>query len=132
MTNPILQAALDYRKAGLSPIPTSLKTKAPAVPWKIYQERQATETELREMFKTVEALGIITGAVSGNLEIQDFDNKAELFSAWAEIVNRDFLSGLSFSNHKAMAAILLIAVLSRQSQAMPNSLSVGLMLAIAS
>ncbi len=69
MVNPILQAALDYRKAGLSPIPTSRTTKAPTVPWKTYQERQATETELCELFKKADALGIVTGKVSGNLEL---------------------------------------------------------------
>ena len=34
-------------------------------------------------------MGIISGAVSGNLEILDFDNRAEMFSTWADIVNRE-------------------------------------------
>jgi hypothetical protein len=87
--SPILKAALEYLKANLSSIPTSTDTKAPTVPWKIYQERQATEDELCKLFKKTDALGIVTGKVSGNLELIDFDNKAELFQLWAEILNRE-------------------------------------------
>jgi hypothetical protein len=89
MANPILQAALNYRKAGLSTIPVFPETKTPIVPWKTYQERQPTEGELREMFKKAKAIGIVTGKVSGNLEVIDFDNKAELFPIWKEIVNQE-------------------------------------------
>jgi hypothetical protein len=89
MSNSILQAAIDYRKAGLSTIPTLPETKQPTVPWKDFQDRKPTEDELCEMFKKAKALGIVTGKVSGNMEILDFDNKAELFAVFAEIVNQE-------------------------------------------
>ena len=89
MANPMLQAALEYRKAGLSPIPADPQTKVPTVPWKSYQDQRATEAELRENFKNAKALGLVTGKVSGNLEGFDFDFKAELYEPWVALVERE-------------------------------------------
>ncbi|MGO9620725.1 MAG: DUF3987 domain-containing protein [Desulfobaccales bacterium] len=87
MTNPLCQAALICVGAGLSVIPTSLQTKAPVCEWKPYQTHLPTDSEIRGWFGKNKAMGIITGTVSGNLEILDFDNRAELFYAWADIVS---------------------------------------------
>jgi hypothetical protein len=88
---PLYSAAVRLVEADLSAIPTDPVTKAPVIPWKSYQTRLSTFGEVTLWFitKMYRALGIVCGAVSGNLEIEDFDNKAELFSAWAEIVKRE-------------------------------------------
>ncbi|MBX3009842.1 MAG: bifunctional DNA primase/polymerase, partial [Melioribacteraceae bacterium] len=51
--------------------------------WKVYQERLPTCEELRAWFgRRHSALCIVCGAVSGNLEMIDFDLGGEAFSAW--------------------------------------------------
>jgi len=83
-------AALLYRDARLSVIPVrSDGTKAPAVPsWKQYQTRIASQPELSEMMNHGRQVGVavICGAVSGNLEVIDFDQPGlfEQFVAVAE------------------------------------------------
>jgi hypothetical protein len=48
MSNPILDAALEYREAGLHPIPITPRGKRPAIPsWKQYQDAMPTEEEIR-------------------------------------------------------------------------------------
>ncbi len=66
-------AARRYASTGLSVIP--LRGKVPAVTWKVYQTRRASEGEIsrwarRGLFGNV---GIVCGAVSGNLTVLDFD-----------------------------------------------------------
>jgi|GEM_PF-1219680 hypothetical protein len=91
MDNPILQAALDYRAAGISVIPVSPTTKKPKVKWSGYQdpEKLPDEAEFRTMFNRANALAAICGQVSGNLEALDFDFQAELFEPWRELVNHE-------------------------------------------
>ena len=80
--NPVpccLATALAALAAGLSVIPIandgSKKTLLPS--WKEYQSRRATPEEVRAWYKRwpEAGLAIIAGAVSGNLEIADFDNR---------------------------------------------------------
>jgi hypothetical protein len=57
---------------GLSVIPITMPTKAPAIPeWKQYQERQPREGEL--MYDG--SVALICGRVSGNVEVIDIDSK---------------------------------------------------------
>jgi hypothetical protein len=73
----ILQIATEYISAGLSVIPIRADgSKAPALAtWKPYQSRLATSDELRDWFAAVDVgIAIIAGAVSGNLEVLDFDD----------------------------------------------------------
>jgi len=58
--------------------------------WKDYQKEIASYSDVKEWF-TVEGRypGIVTGKVSGNLEMIDFDNKGELFEEWKRRVIED-------------------------------------------
>lgn len=74
-SSPLLATAADYVAAGLSVIPVG-RGKRPTTRWKSYQERKATEDELRQWFDNpndLVGIGIVTGAVSGNLETIDID-----------------------------------------------------------
>lgn len=94
-TNPVFEAALGYRAAGLSVIPVGLDgLKRPAFAvlprapdparsdgtkpsWKPYRERLATLDELRHWFGGGRPYGIalVCGTVSGGLECIDFDDR---------------------------------------------------------
>lgn len=89
------QTALNYVQQGLSVLPAKRADKRPAIgSWKPYQQRLPTPTEIAAWFSNPQdGLCIIAGAVSGNLEMLDFDNHGELFDAWyqqipVELVNR--------------------------------------------
>jgi P4 family phage/plasmid primase-like protien len=79
--------AQSYVAAGLSVIPIRADgTKAPALGiWTPYQEAAATSRQLYEWFATqgVRGIAVIGGAVSGNLEILDFDHP-EAYPKWIE------------------------------------------------
>jgi putative DNA primase/helicase len=92
ITNEVQQIALDYLAAGVSIVPIRLDgSKASAIPWKEYQSRRATPAEVMRWFARPHGIGIVTGRVSGGLEVIDFD-QSELFMPWqsmvAEVVNR--------------------------------------------
>jgi hypothetical protein len=48
--SPVLAAALSYLRAGLRVVPLARETKRPLVAWKAFQERHATEAEVRDWF----------------------------------------------------------------------------------
>ncbi len=76
--------ALACLRAGLSVMPALLAEKRPALPtWKTYRERLPTEDEVRSWFGPDTPVCVVTGAVSGNLEMIDFDQRGELFERWA-------------------------------------------------
>src|SRR5262245_60405644 len=57
--------------------------------WTVFQRRLPTEAEIREWFDRPDPPGIavVCGSISGNMELLDFDNKAEeIFSSWCDIV----------------------------------------------
>jgi predicted P-loop ATPase len=86
----IAPAALAYVRGGLSVIPIKLDgSKAPALPgpWAPFQKKRATEKEVSELFRLECGVGIIGGAVSGGLEIIDFD-AAKTFAPWSELVEQ--------------------------------------------
>ena len=75
--------ALNYLAAGLSVLPARKKEKCPAFKWKEYQERLPTACEITAWFaNNHDAVCIVCGKVSGNLEVIDFDNHGELFPKW--------------------------------------------------
>lgn len=79
--------ALNYLRAGLCVLPARLKEKCPSVAsWKHFQSTRPTEEQIANWFTSSEALCIVAGAVSGNLEMIDFDQRAELFDAWCALV----------------------------------------------
>lgn len=78
------QIAIDYADAGVSIIPLRLDgSKSPAVPsWKQYQTRIASPDEIRSWFDyRLCGIGVVTGAISGGLEVLDFD-QPETFEPW--------------------------------------------------
>jgi hypothetical protein len=95
--NQILLASQKYRNAGLSVLRTSVRTKCPcgangmASSWKEFQSRIATEDEIASWFGTQNdwlSIGLACGKVSGNLELLDFDFKAEFLKPWKEMVDK--------------------------------------------
>lgn len=76
-----------YAKEGFSVLPIERGKKKPpeGLLWKPYQTTRPTTAELREWFAngTGNGVGIICGAVSGNLVVIDFEEEqAELFAAF--------------------------------------------------
>ena len=88
--------AMAYLAAGLSCLPAAKARKHPAIgSWKNWQTRLPTEVEVRAWFSNPhDAICVVAGAVSGNLECLDFDNGGELFAAWIEKVDTGLLSQL--------------------------------------
>lgn len=76
--NNVLQAALDFHDAGCSVVPARTDgSKAPIGSWKQYQVTRPTRDEVIEWFKDGhEGIGVITGSVSGNLEMLEAEGRA--------------------------------------------------------
>lgn len=89
-------AALAYLRAGLCVLPAILAEKRPALSgWKSFQTRLPTEHQLREWFGVrPNALCIVTGSVSGNLELLDFDHRGDRFTAWSALIPPELLTRL--------------------------------------
>jgi hypothetical protein len=85
----LLDPALAYLNAGLSVLPAHLRLKYAAInPWKPYQAQLPARAELEAWFRNgSEALCIVAGKVSGNLETLDFDLAGEAFAGWCALVN---------------------------------------------
>src|SRR4051794_35119642 len=73
---PVLTAARRAYAAGLCPVPPRQDgSKAPIEAWKDYQEARPSPEQLRAWFgRDRQGLGIVTGAVSGNVELFEFDD----------------------------------------------------------
>ena len=76
--NEILQAALDFYDAGVSVIPAKEDgSKAPITSWKQYQVTMADREQIASWFSgAATGIGVITGAVSGNLEMLEMEGRA--------------------------------------------------------
>jgi len=91
-------AATQYVQAGLSALPARRQDKRPAVTrWKVFQQHRPTDADLATWPPNADAVCLICGAVSGHLEVIDFDFQAELFTPWLhqlpiEIVERLVIS----------------------------------------
>lgn len=80
------EAASAYLYAGLSIIPTDKPTKKPKVPtWAAFQQIPASQEQASEWFMNGAALAVIAGAVSGNLEVIDFDQPG-VAKEWAALL----------------------------------------------
>ena len=103
MSKEIKDKAEEYLKAQLSVIPTK-EDKTPAVgKWKPYQTERLTNVDI---FKAdfVKGIGIVCGAISGNLEVIDVDTKHDTTgSLWSE------LRGLIEDNLPELYSRLVIA-----------------------
>src|SRR5690242_2560278 len=78
ITLDVYQTALAALRAGISFIPIlSDGTKSPAVRWKDFQQRQPTLSDVRKWFYGKDrGIAFITGAISGGLEMLDFDSRS--------------------------------------------------------
>lgn len=95
-TSRLLTAAKRYRHVGLCALPAIRRDKRPAVSkWKEYQSRLPEAAELDSWFGNgCDAICLVAGPVSGNLELIDFDQRGELFDAWAAKIPTDLLAKL--------------------------------------
>lgn len=91
-----IETAKSYLSANLSCLPAARERKYPTVgSWKTWATRLPTHIEVEAWFANRhDALCIVAGAVSGNLECVDFDNGGELFQAWKDIVDPGLFSAL--------------------------------------
>ena len=96
MTSIPVETAAAYLKAGLSVLPAVKARKRPAVgAWKTWSQRLPTDIEVEAWFSNGhEALCVIAGAVSRNLECIDFDQKAEAYPAWCAKIDSSLLASL--------------------------------------
>ena len=80
MTNEILTTALRFATQGIVVVPVASDgTKRPGVgSWKEFQERHPTQEELLGWFNNeqVQGLGVVTGPISGNLLMIEFEGRA--------------------------------------------------------
>jgi putative DNA primase/helicase len=75
----ILEKAVTYTQQGWSVLPVKADgSKAPAVPWKSYASTPATLDQVINWFASgnYDGLGVVTGAVSGNLEMVELEGRA--------------------------------------------------------
>jgi hypothetical protein len=81
--------AMAYIANGLSVIPIKPRDKAPATAWRPYQKDAPSLAEIRKWFEgTDNNIGIVTGKVSGNLVVLDFDD-AKAFEGFVKALNDD-------------------------------------------
>ncbi len=84
--NWVLRLAMQYVDAGVSIIPLRLDgSKAPVFEWREFQHRLPTVYELDSWFCKPAGIGLVCGAVSGGLEVLDFD-AGELLEPWQKLV----------------------------------------------
>jgi hypothetical protein len=94
--NPVLQAALAFAEAGVSVVPASMDgSKAPIGSWKKYQLAPADHEQLVNWFSGNQTgIGIVTGKVSGNLEMVELEGRAVAEGCLDEIREIAINSGL--------------------------------------
>ncbi|MDB5390748.1 MAG: hypothetical protein JWM11_6394, partial [Planctomycetaceae bacterium] len=82
--------AKEYSDAGLCVLPACRTAKKPDLPgWEEYQTRLPSNIRKILWYRHDRPICIVTGKVSGNLEMMDFDFKAELYPAWRELVEAE-------------------------------------------
>ena len=70
-----LSVALEYRDAGLAPIPVPRASKKAVIPWRQWHDRSPGPADLRAMFRDPSSnVGIVCGRSSGNLLVLDCEN----------------------------------------------------------
>jgi hypothetical protein len=76
--NPVLRTAIEFHAAGVCVVPARIDgSKAPIGSWKQFQSERPTLEQITQWFATGhEGIGIITGAVSGNLLMVEFEGRA--------------------------------------------------------
>lgn len=75
----LLDAALEFHAAGACVIPAMPDgEKRPAVDWKVFQGQRPSEDQIRAWFtgNRYDGFGIVCGAISGGLEMLEFEGRA--------------------------------------------------------
>jgi hypothetical protein len=92
----LLPIALRFLRAGISVVPVASDgTKRPAFAWQRFQSELPTADELLMWFKPdVQGIGVVTGAVSGNLEMLELEGRAVAQKMHLEIAEIANSSGL--------------------------------------
>lgn len=85
----MLDIVSSYLRSGLSVIPTDPIHKNPRIEsWTEFQKNQPTAEQINKWFYNgANSPAIITGKVSGNVEMFDFDERARQFQIWKELVD---------------------------------------------
>lgn len=97
MSNDILTTALRFASQGIVAVPTASDgSKRPGLQsWKQYQSQRPTADELVLWFKQdVEGIGVITGEISGNLEMLELEGRAVASKMHTDIAEIAKSSGL--------------------------------------
>lgn len=82
MMTPVIDQALALTAAGISSVPVALDgTKRPLVSWTAYQTHIPAPEDITRLYHGRCGLAVVGGAVSGNLEILDFDEPS-LIRPW--------------------------------------------------
>jgi hypothetical protein len=95
--NDLLPIALRFLNEGISVVPVADDgSKRPALSWQKYQAQLPTADEVLGWFNNdVQGIGVITGAVSGNLEMLELEGRAVAQKMHLEIAEIASSSGLS-------------------------------------
>lgn len=85
----IWQAIETYYTAGLSCMPADRASKKPVVStWKQMQEHRLKPVQLRKLaWGKGDAVAVVAGKISGDLEVLDFDQGARAFDEWRKLVD---------------------------------------------
>ena len=101
MTQHLLEQAIRWQAAGIVALPVrSDGSKAPGLAsWKEYQQRQPTIDEYVQWFgHGAQGIGVLTGAVSGHLEMVELEGRAILDGALARLKDHA-------DNHEALGLL---------------------------
>jgi hypothetical protein len=95
--NDLLPIALRFLNEGISVVPVADDgSKRPALSWQKYQAQLPSSDEVLGWFNNdVQGIGVITGAVSGNLEMLELEGRAVAQKMHLEIAEIASSSGLS-------------------------------------
>lgn len=95
-TNTMLSAALAFAASGCSIVPASMNgTKAPIKAWKEYQTVRPNAMQIATWYKDGgTGLGVVTGAVSGNLEMLELEGRAVADGILDQVRDIAYASGL--------------------------------------
>jgi AAA domain/Bifunctional DNA primase/polymerase, N-terminal len=93
----VLFAALEFRAAGISVVPVREDgSKAPARNWKEFQERLAEPAEILASLSNAQGFGIVTGAISGQLEMLELEGRAINAGCLQDAREIAYASGLEY------------------------------------
>jgi len=91
----VLLAALEFLAEGVAVVPAAGDgSKRPLGNWKEFQTRQPEATEVLQWATTAQGFGVITGAVSGNLEMLELEGRAVAADLHTQARELAYASGL--------------------------------------